>query len=342
VSSTTTALAWLGGAANRTLVLPLVVFFPTSRCNSRCLSCEWWASSGRDDLSLREINELAEGLARLGTRLVVFSGGEPLLRPDMPEIADVFLRRGMKLHLLTSGVGLAPRAADVAARFERVVVSLDAATERLYAHIRGIDGLEALERGVERLRAETPRMPITARSTIHRANFRQLPLLAAKARAMHLSGISFLAADVTSQAFGRAVPGGPADLLLTREEIKELRVVIDAFIKEDSQAFTSGFVAESPGKLRRLAQHYAAMLGDEPFPARTCDAPWVSSVIEANGDVRPCFFHAPLGNLREEPLASLVRGHLRAFRSSLNVGADRTCETCVCSLNVDWSRAPWN
>jgi MoaA/NifB/PqqE/SkfB family radical SAM enzyme len=335
-------MAWLGGATNRTFVLPLVVFFPTSRCNSRCVSCEWWASTGQDELSLREINDVAETLEGLGTKVVLFSGGEPLLRADVCEAADLFLRRGMKLHLLTSGVGLAPRASDVARRFERVIVSLDAATARAYAEVRGIDALQAVESGVERLRKFAPGLPLTARSTLHRANFRQLPLLAAKAHAMGFSRISFLAADVTSPAFGRRGTEGPRNLLLTRDEIVEFRALIDAFIKDEGHAFVSGFIAESPSKLRRIAQHYAAMLGDEPFPPVSCDAPWVSAVIEANGDIRPCFFHRVVGNLREAPLSSVVRANLREFRGSLDVNADRTCETCVCSLKVDWSQAPWN
>ena len=48
----TAALVRIGELTNRTLVLPLLVFFPTSRCNSRCVSCDWWKSSGADDLSL--------------------------------------------------------------------------------------------------------------------------------------------------------------------------------------------------------------------------------------------------------------------------------------------------
>src|SRR6185503_14840229 len=118
--ATTAALTWLGQTVNRTFVLPLVVFFPTSRCNSRCLSCAWWTSSGDDDLTIDEIAEVAASLSVLRTKLVVFSGGEPLLRPDIFEVAQLFRRTGVALHLLTSGIGLKPRAGEVARWFERV------------------------------------------------------------------------------------------------------------------------------------------------------------------------------------------------------------------------------
>lgn len=339
---TTTALAWLGGATNRTLVLPLVIFSPTSRCNSRCVSCTWWASDGRDDLALDEIERLADSLAELDTRLVVFSGGEPLARRDVFDVADVFRRRGMTLHLLTSGLALRSRASEVAGRFDRVIVSLDAVTDGLYAEIRGVDGLAAIERGVARLRALATSLPVSARATLHRRNFRQLPLLIAKARAMGLAGISFLSADVSSNAFGRAGDPLPRELLLSRKDVQEFRALIDAVIAEQPEAFAEGFVAESPGRLRRLPQYYAAMLGDEPFPPAACDAPWVSAVIEANGDVRPCFFHKAVGNVRRAPLETLVRERLPAFRARLEVPSDETCRRCVCSLKVNWSRAPWS
>ena len=42
----TAMLVRLTEVTNRTFVLPLVVFYPTSRCNSRCVSCDWWKASG--------------------------------------------------------------------------------------------------------------------------------------------------------------------------------------------------------------------------------------------------------------------------------------------------------
>src|SRR5690242_12354964 len=86
----TATLVRLGRFTNRTIVLPLLIFFPTGRCNSRCVSCDWWKHSGADDLSLEEIGRLAEQLPSLGTRVVVFSGGEPLLRPEVFDAAAIF------------------------------------------------------------------------------------------------------------------------------------------------------------------------------------------------------------------------------------------------------------
>ena len=60
----------------------------------------------------------------------------------------------------------------------------------------------------------------------------------------------------------------------------------------------------------------------------------MSVVVEANGSVRPCFFHQSIGNIRQAPLGAIVGRNLRAFRESFDVGADPVCVRCVCSLKT--------
>jgi MoaA/NifB/PqqE/SkfB family radical SAM enzyme len=338
----TATLVRLGRITNRTIVLPLLIFFPTGRCNSRCVSCDWWKRSGADDLTLAEIEAIADELPSLGTRVVVFSGGEPLLRPEVFDAAAIFRRQGATLHLLTSGVLLERFAERVAQQFARVCISLDAASAALYAQIRGVDALATVGRGVARLRRAAPHIAVTARATLHRANFRELPRIVDHAKALGLDGISFLPADVSSLGFGRDAPPDPSALALVAEEVGEFEAVIERAIAAYAADFASGFIAEAPDKLRRLPRYYAALTGAEPFPDVSCHAPWVSAVVEGNGAVRPCFFHGAIGNVREARLGDIVTRNLRAFRQSLDVGANPVCVRCVCSLKTSWRSAPWS
>jgi MoaA/NifB/PqqE/SkfB family radical SAM enzyme len=90
---------------------------------------------------------------------------------------------------------------------------------------------------------------------------------------------------------------------------------------------------ESPAKLRRIVSHFRAYHGLEPLSAPPCNAPWVSAVWEANGDVRPCFFHPAIGNTVNGTLAQIVNGPAAvAFRESLHVAENPVCRRCVCSL----------
>jgi MoaA/NifB/PqqE/SkfB family radical SAM enzyme len=344
--TTTSLMAHIGEATNRTLVLPIVMFAPTHRCNSACVSCAWWsttedAGAPGGELALAEIDALADGLSRLGTRLVVFTGGEPLLRPDVFDAARLFQRRGMRLHLLTSGLAIETRAATIDDVFERVIISLDGSTPERYRDIRGVDGFCVVEAGVRRLRELAPRTVVSARSTIHARNFREMPQLIAAARSMGCAGISFLAADFTSQAFGDRNLDAIQTLRLSRSDVYELRHIIDAVIRDNASDIRSGFIAESPAKLRQIPQYYAALNGEGAFPPKSCNAPWISAVIGANGDVRPCFFHDVVGNIRRDSIGHVAKTALPRFRDTLDVATNATCARCVCSLKVGWRGQPW-
>ena len=82
-----------------------------------------------------------------------------------------------------------------------------------------------------------------------------------------------------------------------------------------------GFILEAPQKLRRIVSHFRAHYGLEPHVAPRCNAPWVSAVLESNGDVRPCFFHPVIGNTAGTTLSAVLNGpRAIAFRESLRRG----------------------
>jgi len=179
---------------------------------------------------------------------------------------------------------------------------------------------------------------------VQRANFREMPRLIDHAKALGVDAISFLAADVSSLAFGRSgsrSPSPTASLALSPDEVAEFGDIVERTIAVYRADFESGFVAETPERLRRLPRYYAALAGHGPFPPVQCNAPWVSVVVEANGDVRPCFFHPAVGNVQRTPLDRLVKRSLPAFRAGLDVATDDTCARCVCTLNAGWRNTPW-
>ena len=57
------------------------------------------------------------------------------------------------------------------------------------------------------------------------------------------------------------------------------------------------------------------------------------TVVEADGTVRPCFFHRALGNIREKPLLAILNSEQALnFRERLDIASDPICRRCVCSL----------
>ena len=92
---------------------------------------------------------------------------------------------------------------------------------------------------------------------------------------------------------------------------------------------------ESAGKLRNIVRHFRAHLSQAENVAPRCNAPWVSAVIEASGDVRPCFFHPALGNIHRQGFTDIINSpEALSFRATLDVASNEICKRCVCSLYV--------
>src|SRR5215475_12670931 len=134
-------------AGDRLAALPLAILYVTDRCNSRCITCDYW-QYGQTNLPVATARRLAPELRALGAQVVLLSGGEPLLHPHWADVAGALQQAGLRLWLLTAGLSLARHADRVAERCERVTVSLDGATPATYRSIRGVDAFEAVCKGI--------------------------------------------------------------------------------------------------------------------------------------------------------------------------------------------------
>ncbi len=318
--------------------LPLVTLYVTDRCNSRCVTCDYWRH-GRDDMDLAAVTRLLPSLAALHTELVLLSGGEPLLNPEWSAIAALLRANRMKVWLLTSGLALAKHAARAAELFDAITVSLDGTDARTYQAIRGLDAFDKVCAGIRSAADRGMRPGI--RVTVQRANYRQLPAFVVLAKALRARQVSFLAVDVANpHAFGRT-DDFVSDLALKPQDLPEFEQVLSAVERDHAEDFRSGFIAESPQKLRRIHQYFAAIHAQAPYPPVRCNAPEFSAVIGATGRVQPCFFIAGAADARvssaaEDPQTDLGdvlnRRDMAQLRTAIQMGARRECTTCVCSL----------
>lgn len=318
--------------------LPILILYPHSRCNCRCLMCDIWRARGKGELSRQDVDGWLPEWRALGVRRIVLSGGEALLHSDLDAFCEPLREAGLGITLLSTGLLLRRDAARLVRWCDDVIVSLDGPRE-VHDRIRNVArAYEKLAEGVAAVRAADPRVAVSGRCTVQRENFRELRATVRAGRELGLDRISFLAADVTSEAFNR--PGGwqpeqAAAVALAEDDLPLLAAELDALEREHAADFAEGFIAESPEKLRRRLLHYfAALLGQQDFPSVECNAPWVSAVVEADGMVRPCFFQPALGNLRETgSLAAVINSpEAIAWRRSLDLRRNEICRRCVCSL----------
>ena len=319
--------------------LPIVILMPHSSCNCRCVMCDIWkGNKNTKQLTTKDFEDLLLPLKKMGTRQVLLSGGEALLHPDFFTLCNILRDEQIKITLLTTGLTLRKHADQLMHSVSEIIVSLDG-NEEVHDHVRNIPGAFAkLKEGVQYIKSQSPGFRITGRAVIHKMNYKNWPEIIESAIIMELDQISFLPADVSSQAFNREVPWNEVrqeEVRIPKNELPILKEVIESVVENYSTQFEDRYIAESPDKIRNIYAYYCALEGLAEFPFKKCNAPWVSTVVEPDGMVRPCFFHESIGNIRENSLEDILNGEKGIeFRRSLDMKTNSTCIKCVCYLNL--------
>lgn len=339
-------------AGDKLQTLPLVILYLTDGCNSRCISCDIWRSPRRN-MDMELVDTIARECAALRVRWVLLSGGEAMQHPHWPQIARRFHESGIYVMLLTNGLLLRKQADALRGSVDEVIVSLDGGTHDTYKAIRGVDGFDVVLDGIRAAREAG--LPVITRTTVQRGNYREIPRIIDAAQQAGATRISFLAADVSNPvAFGprfetdgslhivsNAAAANP--IALSEGEIADLSLLLDDVAEQYRAAFESGLMAESPAKLRRILVDYfrvVAGLDDVEDSIRPrCNAPHLSTVIEVDGTLRPCYFLPEYGTLnhrgedRRASLKSALNSDLAvALRRAYRAGERKECALCVCPL----------
>jgi MoaA/NifB/PqqE/SkfB family radical SAM enzyme len=318
--------------------MPVVILYVTEGCNLKCLSCSYRLPMP-GELTFDEIKQLAQQLSSFGLKHIVYSGGEPLLRRDFRDICNLFTVLKVKQTLLTNGLLLTKRAEEFKGVFSEVIVSLDGADAETHNRLRGVNSFDLILEGIAKARSINAAPQISIRTVLQKQNFRQLPGLIELAKQTGVNRISFLAADISSEAYGRdnnSTRGAVADessMALNKDEVLELKDIVYRASVQYKNEFESGLISESPEKLQHIAYYYAALIGKDTFPKNFCNAPMVSTVITSTGDIHPCFFLPKYGNIRENNFKELINSEsIINTRSRVKVMEPDRCRKCVCTL----------
>lgn len=124
----------------------------TYRCNNNCRHCWLWlapeAKEKKDELSFEEIKQIVDAARKEGCRRWSISGGEPMLRPDFPELFDYISRHSCSYSLNTNGVLITPEIARLLRRKGVKMIALYGATARVHDYItRSPGSFEAAMQG---------------------------------------------------------------------------------------------------------------------------------------------------------------------------------------------------
>jgi 12,18-didecarboxysiroheme deacetylase len=156
---------------------PVVVWNVTRRCNLKCVHCYAHAKnvSFANELTTAEGCALLDDLADFGVPVVLFSGGEPMMREDLPELAAYAVQKGMRAVISTNGTLI---SADAARRLKEiglsyVGISLDG-LEPVNDRFRGVKG--AFAAAIEGIRnCQAAGIKVGLRFTVNRRNAAEIP-----------------------------------------------------------------------------------------------------------------------------------------------------------------------
>lgn len=156
---------------------PLVVWNVTNRCNLRCKHCYIDAENHdyNNELSTEEAREFINDLSEMGAPVLLFSGGEPLVRKDIFELASLAVEKGVRPVLSTNGTLIDGKmAAKIkAAGFQYVGISIDGAPAT-HDEFRAKDGaFEMAIRGIRECKKQGIKTGI--RFTVNKYNYQDLP-----------------------------------------------------------------------------------------------------------------------------------------------------------------------
>ena len=216
---------------------PVVVWNITRQCNLKCRHCyaQAQAKKPKGELTTQEGKVLLDDLSSFGAPVILFSGGEPVLRPDLPELAEYAVAKGMRAVISTNGTlitkGLAKTLKDIGLSY--VGISLDG-MEAVNDRFRGIAGAfaQALT-GIRNCREAGIRVGL--RFTINRLNRDQI------------SPIFDLIKneDIPRACFYHLVYAGRGSSLINEDlDHIQTRQIVDLIIDRSKELFDAGYEKE--------------------------------------------------------------------------------------------------
>jgi Fe-coproporphyrin III synthase len=295
---------------------PVVFWNLTDRCNLRCAHCYGSSGPGRTaegELTTAEALGVIDDLADTGVPLILFSGGEPLLREDIWELACHARGRGLKMALSTNGTLITP---DAARRIrdcgiEYAGISLDGARAETHDRFRNSPG--AFEKTIRAFAAcREAGLRCGVRVTLTNENCRELEALVDLALSLGASRFCLywlVPAGRGTESYHR--------LQLDRDQVTEALALLYRKAKETDPAAMEFLTVDAPQDCIHLLASMEKDGSEDLADARGlleslqggCSAGTRVANIDAQGNVYPCQFARSgeflVGNVRHQPFSRI-------------------------------------
>jgi len=281
-----------------------------ARCNLRCVHCRCNAEmgSGEGIFTLPRAKALLDDIARFASPVVVLTGGEPLLRQDLPEILAYGTAKGFRMCMATNGTLLDDAWCEklAAGGIKIVSLSLDAASAAIHDDFRKQEGaFEGTLRGIECLKRRG--IPFLINSSFSQRNAGEAQSTYALAK--RLGAKAWYMFCVVPVGRGEEISAE----LLTPAQYRELlawhlameRGEDEMLVRPTCMPQYYRLLAEAEARGEKLTRR---SLSFSTGGAKGCVAGQSIALITAWGEVKPCsYFPEAAGNLAEKSLEEIWR-----------------------------------
>jgi 12,18-didecarboxysiroheme deacetylase len=291
---------------------PVVVWNVTRRCNLRCIHCYAHAKNlvSNNELSFNEGKILIDDLAEFGVPVILLSGGEPLTRKDLPELAAYAVKKGMRAVISTNGTLITPQLAqtlkDIGLSY--VGISLDG-MEEINDRFRGVKGAFKLAlKGIENCKKAG--IKVGLRFTINKSNAGQIPEIFKLIEKMDIPRVCFYhlvysgrGSELVKEDLSRKESRKAVDLIMDltkrlhdRNNPKEVLTVDN---HADGPYLYLRLLKENPGRARKVLELLKMNEGNSSGIGIGC--------VSWDGEVYADQFwrHYSFGNVRNRPFSEI-------------------------------------
>lgn len=176
---------------------------PTNRCNNQCFYCVYESGFSKihssmkrtDEIPIEKIREMLDDFKEMGVKAITFSGGgEPLIHPNISEILEKTLQKKIRLSIITNGLSLEGKPAELLRNADWVRVSLDYHTPELFAKIRQkpADLFYKVKRNISDFaKNKNPDCDLGINCVVHKLNYRYLKEIARFCKRLGVNNLRF-------------------------------------------------------------------------------------------------------------------------------------------------------